>query len=105
MGLLFDIHPHDTITASTSLGLFVKKKIQIFINHLSFRLDKDEFFYSRGDRIITWATKICGGPSILIELFEMQITSVLDNLDIPLPKDRELQDQIISASAVSFFFL
>lgn len=72
MGLLFVIHLHDTITASISLWLFEEKKIQILIKH-PFKLDKDEifFFYSQGDEIIIWVTKISGGLSILSEQFEV----------------------------------
>lgn len=72
MGLLFVIHLHDTITASISLWLFAEKKIQILIKH-PFKLDKDEifFFYSQGDEIIIWVTKISGGLSILSEQFEV----------------------------------
>lgn len=72
LGLLFDIHLHDTITASISLWLFVEKKIQILFKHLNFKLDKDEiFFYSQGDEIIICVTKISGGLSILSEQFEV----------------------------------
>lgn len=42
----------------------------------------------------------CEGLSIFSELFEMQITSVLHDLGIPLPEDRGL-GQAISESAFS----
>lgn len=46
------------------------------------------FFYSQGHEIIIWVTKISGGLSILSEQFEVRISSVLDDLDIPLLEDR-----------------